>query len=652
MNLKSFGIANFKAFGQSPQSIPIKPITLVFGPNSAGKSSLLHSILWMDHALNLGELDVRYPKAGKNEIDLGGFSQVIHDHASTPRIIAELTFGKETVAEELRKVFSIKTGISLDLSFGYQPLSNCPNPALLDYRLKIDGKDFLSIIRTKAGLKISNFDWCHKPDEELSSDEEMPDSNSEVVNEILNAIRQMDKLTLKEAQMIQEAVSSSFFAGDELLASKLLPEGIKPGPRPTDETGKNLVLLLNRLLLSVAVEAQDAFKGLKYIPPLRKIPARYFDLTGAEEAWQRLFEDRKLLDKVNAWLGSNTFKSKYQLFVEEYISRSSLRRELPTRLRNAFVRAAVCDGCDPDQKNAFTEELALVITHLKDLYMEADIEFILHSFPDLLEDMLECAADLYAIEHERDPEAGGSYSTGMENWEIRKYSDAGFDWSVWVGKEALERSQPYAVELFIRWASEQSPLLELFDRDEDNNPSLGFAFESRDVRRDFGSRDVRREILLRHRHKNTDVSLQDVGVGISQVLPVILHAFGEKEKLIAIEQPEIHIHPALQAELGDVFIESALGENKNTFLLETHSEHLILRLLRRVRETTKGDFSEWPEALKAACPNGIRPEDIAVLYVQPGNEGAEITELPVTPDGDFSRPWPSGFFTERAKELY
>lgn len=647
MNLKSFGIANFKAFGQSPQSIPIKPITLVFGPNSAGKSSLLHSIQWMDHALNLGELDVRYPKAGKNEIDLGGFSQVIHDHASTPRIIAELTFGKETVAEELRKVFSIKTGISLDLSFGYQPLSNCPNPALLDYRLKIDGEDFLSIIRTKAGLKISNFDWCHKPDEELSSDEEMPDSNSEGVNELLNALRQMDKLTLKEAQMIQEAVSSSFFAGDELLASTLLPVGIKPGPRPTDETGKNLVLLLNRLLLSVAEEAQDAFKGLKYVPPLRKIPARYFDLTEAEEAWQRLFEDRRLLHKVNDWLRSETFQTKYELVVAEYLSRSSLERELPTLLRMEVVRTAVCH---PSQETALSEELAPVIADLKELYMEADIESILRSFPDLLEDLLDSAADTYASDREHTLEAEEPSFKRMTHAEIRKLSDARFEWSEWVGREALEDSQPFATELFIRWASEQPPLLELFDRNEDNDPS----YASREFLkgRAFGSRDVRREILLRHRHKNTDVSLQDVGVGISQVLPVILHAFGEKEKLIAIEQPEIHIHPALQAELGDVFIESALGENKNTFLLETHSEHLILRLLRRVRETTKGDFSEWPEALKVACPNGIRPEDIAVLYVQPGNEGAEITELPVTPDGDFSRPWPSGFFTERAKELY
>ena len=111
-----------------------------------------------------------------------------------------------------------------------------------------------------------------------------------------------------------------------------------------------------------------------------------------------------------------------------------------------------------------------------------------------------------------------------------------------------------------------------------------------------------------------------------------------------IEQPELHLHPALQAELGDVFIESALGENKNTFLIETHSEHLILRLLRRVRETSVGEITDAKLAL--------RPEDISVLFVRPGKDGSEVLNLPVTADGDFACPWPGGFFAERAQELF
>ncbi len=134
----------------------------------------------------------------------------------------------------------------------------------------------------------------------------------------------------------------------------------------------------------------------------------------------------------------------------------------------------------------------------------------------------------------------------------------------------------------------------------------------------------------------------DIGFGISQMLPVLVEAVANENMLIAVEQPESQLHPAHQAQIGDVFIASALGQRKNTFLLETHSEHLILRILRRIRETTEGTATGLPP---------VRPEDVSVLYVQPGPSGAEVVELPVTPDGDFDRPWPGGFFAERFQEL-
>jgi hypothetical protein len=164
-------------------------------------------------------------------------------------------------------------------------------------------------------------------------------------------------------------------------------------------------------------------------------------------------------------------------------------------------------------------------------------------------------------------------------------------------------------------------------------------------------------LALVDQSNQTVVSHRDVGTGISQVFPVLVSAFEGKERLVVIEQPEIHIHPKLQADLGDVFIESALAENgpHHRFLIETHSEHLILRLLRRVRETCSDDqfdlTSTGPEIPEGHPKTEIRPEDICVLYVIPKESGAEVIELVVTEDGDFAQRWPGGFFAERFEDL-
>jgi len=133
---------------------------------------------------------------------------------------------------------------------------------------------------------------------------------------------------------------------------------------------------------------------------------------------------------------------------------------------------------------------------------------------------------------------------------------------------------------------------------------------------------------------STVVTHRDVGIGISQVLPVLVMAYGSQGKLIAMEQPEVHLHPALQAELGDVFIEAALGERQNTFILETHSEHLILRLMRRIRE------------------GKIHPDDVGVVFVQPLSRGSRFIELRIDEEGDFIDEWPGGFFEESFHEKF
>lgn len=135
--------------------------------------------------------------------------------------------------------------------------------------------------------------------------------------------------------------------------------------------------------------------------------------------------------------------------------------------------------------------------------------------------------------------------------------------------------------------------------------------------------------------------LDDVGAGVAYVTPVLV-ALSEGG-FCAVEQPELHLHPAMQAALGDVFINQM---NAGTVpYVETHSEHILLRVLRRIRQAALGKSKESSLA--------IGPHDVVVLYFEPLNDGStRVKHLRVTPSGDFLDRWPRGFFAERDADLF
>lgn len=139
------------------------------------------------------------------------------------------------------------------------------------------------------------------------------------------------------------------------------------------------------------------------------------------------------------------------------------------------------------------------------------------------------------------------------------------------------------------------------------------------------------------------VDLQDVGSGVSYVLPV-LYALS-RQGLVQVQQPELHLHPALQASVGDIFIEELHRPGFGQLLIETHSEHILLRLLRRIRDTEKGRVLS--DDVK------LNNEQLAVYYFDPRPDGGTfVSRQLVTPLGDFYNDWPRGFFAERNKDLF
>lgn len=130
------------------------------------------------------------------------------------------------------------------------------------------------------------------------------------------------------------------------------------------------------------------------------------------------------------------------------------------------------------------------------------------------------------------------------------------------------------------------------------------------------------------------VSIADVGFGVSQLLPIVVMGLRSPETaLLLFEQPEIHLHPKLQANLADFFLTLALSGKR--LLVETHSDHFINRLRRRIAED----------------PTDELREKVNILFVRPPHDGqgAVIEPLRVDRYGVIEN-WPSDFLPESTDE--
>lgn len=122
------------------------------------------------------------------------------------------------------------------------------------------------------------------------------------------------------------------------------------------------------------------------------------------------------------------------------------------------------------------------------------------------------------------------------------------------------------------------------------------------------------------------INLASMGCGISQLVPVVVQTILlPKSGCLLVEQPEIHLHPSAQADLADLFIENIRGRRQ--FIIETHSEHFVLRLRRRIAE------------------GKIKPEKIGIFFVEKKRGLTRIRKLNLKPNGHFEE-WPAGFFEE------
>ena len=138
------------------------------------------------------------------------------------------------------------------------------------------------------------------------------------------------------------------------------------------------------------------------------------------------------------------------------------------------------------------------------------------------------------------------------------------------------------------------------------------------------------------------VDLPDVGFGVSQVLPVLVQCFyAPPGSILFIEQPELHLHPKAQANLADLFIDAlssrAGGKPRNIQLvIETHSEHFLHRLQRRIAENDPS--------------HPIVAGQVAAYFAHAAGAKAKLEPLQIDPAGNIIN-WPENFFGDSMGDL-
>jgi predicted ATPase len=140
------------------------------------------------------------------------------------------------------------------------------------------------------------------------------------------------------------------------------------------------------------------------------------------------------------------------------------------------------------------------------------------------------------------------------------------------------------------------------------------------------------QLSVRPADVNLDLDLTSVGTGVSQILPVLVMCLqAPPGSLLLIEQPELHLNPAVQQRLADFLL--AVAASGRQLLVETHSDYLVTRLRRRTAE----DSSERTR------------ERIAIIFAERHEGETTYTAVRPAPDGSMEN-WPTGFFDESAQD--
>jgi hypothetical protein len=507
--IRRLKLTNFKPFAET-SDIPLAPITLVFGPNSGGKSSLIQSLLLLKQTLSQDGSEVLIPR-GKH-IDLGSFQSLVHRH----EVNRQLQFRVE-----------------------FSPLRR---------------RDRVVLRAPSHYTRVAELTY---------QDREQKKNQTTELSKIRYALLEGDRVSL-DARFVR--FNPDAHLGDDLPLDDRDYEDLEF--QVADEE--------SRKSISAHLEERELES--------RRIRTPRRNRGGAVPEQLEMFESEPE-DKLDF---HDIMKN----------SRIGSRYGLPGRIRFPQVR---------DNRNQLNQMRYDVLTPITTEFVE-----LFHSL---------------------------SYLGPLRSHPARHYL------TMSNLHESVGMEGEYMPEILFQQAETRQKINEWFEQFE-----IPYGLRIDSIGNEVTGTMI--SIVLTDKRLNLAVAPSDVGFGIGQLLPILVEGCISKDRVLCVEQPEIHLHPRLQAHLADFFIESAGVKGisrqglfsdaptfepldpKNQWIIETHSETLMLRLQRRIRE------------------GKIPSNAVSVLYVQPGGSGSRVLQLRLDDRGEFIDEWPDGFFDEGFDEVF
>lgn len=581
--LTHISIENFKGIGERVE-IELKPITLLFGPNSAGKSTILHALLYAQEVFERHNLNADTTAAGGPFINLGGFKRMVHGHDLTRKIRLGFRYNLDEddfppyehdanafeiiFDSDYERIIDKPKSAGVFVEIGCSEYGRPAEPVVESCVLQLNEVDFAEItfdaISHRRALKLltldhpvfrqgsvsppplqAHFPWTTGDEEgvsEVSSGKPLFCADSPAL---------LQRSLFHSAFDMVGSLMRSDAEGRLLLPSHPHDDAL---PRPDASIGPVETRCGRDVLSSIEFRSPRCRRG-KGRPPRAYVES---DATLPASLQRIAFDIAGLLDKIT----TNTIQA--------------LRRRLQTFSYLGPVREIPPRNMPPPET------------------------------PD-----------------------PSRWSTGLGAWDRLQTCDAELvhEVSDWLsGPTRLNAGVRLSRRELIPLDKAREILADL----SSGRPSPK-RLNAADER--LASLPTEKQLFLIPNESQTELGLHDVGVGFSQLVPVVVTALDSKGRMAGIEAPEYHLHPRLQAELGDLLIESALGK-KAILLVETHSEHLILRLQRRIRE----------KAAVASLKTVVTADLVAVYHVNSKNGQTKVTEMHLDQNGDFMEPWPDDFF--------